>query len=479
MAVLRLVPSSGAPFEIAIDTALVGREPGCTVVISDGSVSRKHARVEKRGDDWFVVDQASANGTFVDGQRVAEGRLQAGHEVRFGAVTFRVELEGDDDAGATIVQGMPEATVVTPSPLLAPPPPPRPGPPPPPPRPAMPLPPTVEGPGPVLAPPPPPPPGRAGGPPPPPPPPGMRHGGPPFPPPGRGMPPPVPGMAPGAPAKKGKGPVFWILTGCCGCLVLSVLGVFLVGGTAFIATRGVVDAVHAQLAEIKAGKMDAAYGRMTEGYQKAHTQADFAAFVERHPSLKENTDSTFSTRNVENNKGHLEGVLTGGGKTEAVKYDLVKQGPDWKIEDIKFDDEAASTAAGASERSGSGDGDAGGGLSIETTNSTKEPEGTGVKINLNIRVTGFQVRPEDGRYQMDLAEDIETIGPEGQKIPALSRMGLQTLREKVDQEVGTSADFNNSLTFVRPAPGRYVVRLTVRDLVGNNLKTHEVPFDLP
>jgi hypothetical protein len=81
---------------------------------------------------------------------------------------------------------------------------------------------------------------------------------------------------------------------------------------------------------------------------------------------------------------------------------------------------------------------------------------------------------------MDLAEDLETIGPDGQRLPALSRMGLETLRERTSQATGAPAEFANTLTFTStPAAGAYVARLTIRDHVGQNLKTHEVRFDLP
>ena len=77
---------------------MVGREPTCDVVVSDGSVSRKHAILERRGDGWAIVDQGSANGTFVDSQRVTDVALRNGQELRFGAMAFRVEIEGDDEA---------------------------------------------------------------------------------------------------------------------------------------------------------------------------------------------------------------------------------------------------------------------------------------------------------------------------------------------------------------------------------------------
>src|SRR5687768_12394637 len=113
MAVLRLVPSQGPPIplEITQDVAVVGREPTCDVVVSDGSVSRKHATIERRGESWALVDQGSANGTFVDSQRVTDVVLRNGQELGFGAMADRVEIEADD-VGATIVTSGQEVAVI-------------------------------------------------------------------------------------------------------------------------------------------------------------------------------------------------------------------------------------------------------------------------------------------------------------------------------------------------------------------------------
>jgi hypothetical protein len=102
MSKLRLVPETGgAPLEVAKNT-VVGRDAGADVVVDDASVSRKHARIERKGDAWLVADQASANGTFLDGQRVTEAGLRHGQSLRFGNVTYKVEIEGsEDDLGAT------------------------------------------------------------------------------------------------------------------------------------------------------------------------------------------------------------------------------------------------------------------------------------------------------------------------------------------------------------------------------------------
>lgn len=138
MAKLRLIPASGAPHSIEQDEAVIGREPTVDVVVADGSVSRKHAKIQRRGEGWAVVDQGSANGTFIDSHRVAEAVLRDGQELRVGAVAFRVEIETPADDGRTL--GVPEdsaeATIVHDGPLDVPPPPP---PPPPPARPVTPL----------------------------------------------------------------------------------------------------------------------------------------------------------------------------------------------------------------------------------------------------------------------------------------------------------------------------------------------------
>ena len=96
MAKLRLIPASGEPIEITQDETLIGRDPSCDIVLPDGSVSRRHARIQEREGGWAVVDQASANGTFLDSQRVADAGLRNGHELRLGAVSLRVEIETDE-----------------------------------------------------------------------------------------------------------------------------------------------------------------------------------------------------------------------------------------------------------------------------------------------------------------------------------------------------------------------------------------------
>jgi pSer/pThr/pTyr-binding forkhead associated (FHA) protein len=93
MASLRLLRHGGPPLEIDADRALVGRDASCDVVLDDKSVSRRHACFERRAGGWAVVDQGSANGTFVDGEPVRDAPLRDGQELRLGLIALRVEIE--------------------------------------------------------------------------------------------------------------------------------------------------------------------------------------------------------------------------------------------------------------------------------------------------------------------------------------------------------------------------------------------------
>ncbi len=71
--------------ECAVATAItVGRSPGNTVVIDNPAVSGRHARVVREGEQFFVEDLDSRNGTFVNDQRVTRQALQHGDVVLVG-----------------------------------------------------------------------------------------------------------------------------------------------------------------------------------------------------------------------------------------------------------------------------------------------------------------------------------------------------------------------------------------------------------
>lgn len=74
----------------------IGRAPENSIPIADGSVSSKHARLYQRDGGFFLEDLGSRNGSYVNGERVAEPRLLAdGDLVRFGKVLMTFNLASE------------------------------------------------------------------------------------------------------------------------------------------------------------------------------------------------------------------------------------------------------------------------------------------------------------------------------------------------------------------------------------------------
>lgn len=97
---------SGDVVDLAGGRAILGRSPRATVRFGpdrDLEVSAEHAELVRRGDDWYVRDLGSRNGTWLDGTRVeGERRVRPGSRLRFGADGPEVEiLPAGGPAGAT------------------------------------------------------------------------------------------------------------------------------------------------------------------------------------------------------------------------------------------------------------------------------------------------------------------------------------------------------------------------------------------
>jgi FHA domain len=311
MASLRLVPVSGLPIDVVKDQAVVGRDPSCEIVVSDGSVSRRHARLERRAGAWWVVDQGSANGTYLNSLRIAEQALKHGQELRFGALAFRVDLKEDPEATVATPIGLVDnsATVMAqPEPA---PPAPKPAPPPPLPK-AAPLPPLPAATPPSAA--------------------AAKERFKPTAGPSAAAAAPVPQMPSGAPPmRKGKSPLVWIGVGCCGCLLICALIAAAVVGIPFFATRGAADATHAWLGQVRQGQTEAIQAGLSEGYRNRVDAQELEHLTQVIASSK---DATFPMRSVDSDRATLTGVLTGGGAPQPVVIRLVKEGGGWKVDGV-------------------------------------------------------------------------------------------------------------------------------------------------
>jgi len=86
-----LLLPDGKRVPLGEDPVTLGRLPDCDVVLSDPNVSRRHAEVRRRGNDFIVVDLGSTNGTRVNGAGVRERRLSDGDEITVGGTRIRFE----------------------------------------------------------------------------------------------------------------------------------------------------------------------------------------------------------------------------------------------------------------------------------------------------------------------------------------------------------------------------------------------------
>ncbi|MGH8568414.1 MAG: FHA domain-containing protein, partial [Gammaproteobacteria bacterium] len=97
-------PTDGV-YDVTGGPTLIGRAPGPGgLVIPGRGISREHAVVEYRDYAYWLFDQGSANGTFVNNKRVERvQRLNHGDRVRFNETDFLFLMPGRKEADATVV----------------------------------------------------------------------------------------------------------------------------------------------------------------------------------------------------------------------------------------------------------------------------------------------------------------------------------------------------------------------------------------
>lgn len=118
-------PSSGPAVFALRDEAVIGRDrqdalaSGKYLCIPEPTISRRHARIRRRGASYFVEDLHSRNGTFVSGERLAPGAwhvLRDGDELALASarlVFHSLMLPAPGDTATVITRSL-DATVFAP-----------------------------------------------------------------------------------------------------------------------------------------------------------------------------------------------------------------------------------------------------------------------------------------------------------------------------------------------------------------------------
>ena len=87
-------PDKGRQFSIEEgQQLLVGRSQDADIQLSDGRASRKHCEARMAEGDVRLTDLDSAGGTFVNGNRIDEGKLKPGDLIRVGETEIRLQLD--------------------------------------------------------------------------------------------------------------------------------------------------------------------------------------------------------------------------------------------------------------------------------------------------------------------------------------------------------------------------------------------------
>jgi hypothetical protein len=85
MIVIRQGKEPGRVFELRKDRLTIGRSRESDIFLEDLAVSRLHTTVNSDGGGHYIIrDEGSANGTYVNQQRVTEQALEEGDEIQVG-----------------------------------------------------------------------------------------------------------------------------------------------------------------------------------------------------------------------------------------------------------------------------------------------------------------------------------------------------------------------------------------------------------
>ena len=83
--------NAGETFTLEQAPLLIGRGTDAAIRLDDDYVSTRHARIAASGDQWFIEDLGSTNGTYVGSSRLTQPTTIAlGSQIRIGKTTLEL-----------------------------------------------------------------------------------------------------------------------------------------------------------------------------------------------------------------------------------------------------------------------------------------------------------------------------------------------------------------------------------------------------
>lgn len=104
-------PEVGKKVELISESFFIGRDPNNHLVLSDRTVSRKHAVINHLEGKYIVSDLKSLKGLLLNGVKQEEASLESGDEIALGAVRVRFFGEVLDQKSAVPKPGRPSLKI--------------------------------------------------------------------------------------------------------------------------------------------------------------------------------------------------------------------------------------------------------------------------------------------------------------------------------------------------------------------------------
>jgi FHA domain len=103
-------PGAGQLLPIAPGTLVLGRSSSADLRLPHASISRRHARLQRRGERFFLEDLGSQNGTYLDEERLStEREVLLGQRIHIGPAVLRLRRPGTAEGAAEDVDANQDA----------------------------------------------------------------------------------------------------------------------------------------------------------------------------------------------------------------------------------------------------------------------------------------------------------------------------------------------------------------------------------
>ena len=85
-------PDAGHTYRAGEAPLRIGRSPDNDLMLRDPATSGHHARIERRGSQFWIIDLGSTNGSLVNGEPIQEKELNHGDRITIGQNAVHVSI---------------------------------------------------------------------------------------------------------------------------------------------------------------------------------------------------------------------------------------------------------------------------------------------------------------------------------------------------------------------------------------------------